>query len=117
MLLKKQEKEDIKRLSGLRTAATSMADVLKDISSRVSFIAEDDSGLTTADTRMLRDVVMSLRDLTATIRDLYGIPNVEEAAKMRIAEERLELDRQRLDTGDDAAVVKVIMAKAEEYAE
>ena len=41
-LLKKQEKEDIKRLSGLRTAATSMADVLKDISSRVIFSNETD---------------------------------------------------------------------------
>ena len=116
-LLKKQEKEDIKHLSGLRTAATSMAGVLKDISAKVSFLSEDDSGLTTADTRMLRDVVMSLRDLTATIRDLYGIPNVEEASRMRVAEERLELERQRLDNGDDASVVTVIMAGSEDYAD
>lgn len=116
-MIKKREKEDIKQLSGLRTAATSMADVLKDISAKVSFLSEDDSGLTTADTRMLRDVVMSLRDLTATIRDLYGIPNAEEASRMRVAEERLELERQRLDNGDDASVVKVIMAGSEDYAE
>ena len=65
----------------------------------------------------MKDVVTALKDLTANIRDLYGLPNVEEAARIRIAEERLELDRQRYDNGEDDAVIRVIMAGSEEYAE
>lgn len=116
-LLKKKEKEDIKHLGSLRTSATAMAEVLQDITAKVSFIGELDGGLKTADTKMVKDVVSALKDLTATIRDLYGLPNAEDAARIRIAEERLELERQRLDQGDDASVVRVILADAEDYAQ
>ena len=115
-LIKNQAKEDAKHLGSLRSAATSMAGVLEEIAGRVAFVMDGDDGYN-ADTKSVKDVVTALKDLTATIRDLYGLPNVEEAARIRIAEERLELDRQRYDNGEDDAVIRVIMAGSEEYAE
>ncbi len=115
-LIKNQAKEDAKHLGSLRSAATSMAGVLEEIAGRVAFVADGEDGYN-ADTKSVKDVVTALKDLTATIRDLYGLPNVEEAARIRIAEERLELDRQRYDNGEDDAVIRVIMAGSEEYAE
>lgn len=114
-LLQKHTEEDIRHLDDLRTAASSMAVVLKDITEKVAEIAGD-GGINRAKTGAAKDVVTAIKDLTSAMRDLYGIPNTEDAARIRIAEERLELERQRLEQGDDASVVRVILDGLEDYA-
>lgn len=62
-----------------------------------------------ADTKAIRDMMATLKDLTAVIRDVYGLPGKEAAAAMRIARAKLKLDQQRAAYGrvsdDDTGVV------------
>lgn len=51
------------------------------------------------DTKALRDMVTAARDLTATVRNLYGLPTEAERASIELARERLELDKRKAAAG------------------
>lgn len=55
------------------------------------------------DTRALRDVAASLKDLTSSVRNLYGLPTAQEEAALQIARDRLELDRIKAAAGQSAS--------------
>lgn len=63
------------------------------------------------DTKALRDVVYMLKELTGMMRDFYNIPTPAQAEAQRIAAERLELEKRRVDadTNEDREVGIVIM--------
>lgn len=67
------------------------------------------------DTKALKDLTGVLKDLTGLVRDLYGIPTQAQAEAQRIAAERLELERRKLDSGSSAPEVLEIVGLPEEY--
>ena len=54
------------------------------------------------DTKALRDLTSALKDLTGLMRDFYNIPTPAQAEAQRIAAERLEIDKRKVDAGDDS---------------
>ena len=49
------------------------------------------------DAKALKDVTAALRDLTAMRRDLFGIPTQSETVAQKIARERLELEKRKVE--------------------
>lgn len=49
------------------------------------------------DTKAMRDIAATLKDLTALLRSLYGIPTYMEQQQMDMARERLNLDKRKVD--------------------
>ena len=52
------------------------------------------------DTKGLRDITTTLRELTGVLRNVYSLPTQAEAEAQRIADERLKLERRKLDEGN-----------------
>ena len=53
------------------------------------------------DTKAIKDMTAVLKDLTALMRDLYNIPTQAQAEAQRIAAERLELEKRKVDAADN----------------
>ena len=49
------------------------------------------------DAKALKDVTSALRDLTAMRRDLFGLPTQGETVAQKIAKEKLELEKRKLE--------------------
>ncbi len=49
------------------------------------------------DAKALKDVTSALRDLTAMRRDLFGLPTQGETVAQKIAQEKLELEKRKLE--------------------
>lgn len=56
------------------------------------------------DTKALKDLTAVLKDLTGLMRDFYNIPTPAQEESQRIAAERLELDKRKVDADADADV-------------
>ena len=71
------------------------------------------------DTKALKDITGVLKDLTSLMRDFYNIPTPAQAEAQRIAAERLELDRRRLDADaeTDAEITVNFIGDLEKYSE
>lgn len=67
-----------------------------------------------ADTRAIRDITASLRDLSCVIRNVYNIPTLQEQQAHEIAVQRLEMERAKtaLNTSDEDSGV-IIIAQSE----
>jgi len=52
-----------------------------------------------ADTKAIRDMVAAVKDLTEVMRDVYGIPNMEAKHGMKMAREKLKLEKARAAMG------------------
>lgn len=63
------------------------------------------------DSRAIKDLTGALKDMTLVLRNLYHLPTQAEIESQRIASERLELDKRKLDaeTGADRSI-KVVLA-------
>ncbi len=72
-----------------------------------------------ADTKAIRDIVASLKDLTAVVRNLNNLPTQAEAEAQSLAKERFELERQKadLDSEDGKEIRVYIAGEAEDYAQ
>lgn len=64
------------------------------------------------DTRALRELAAAMKDLVSVIRDVNGIPTLQEARQLEIAQGRLDLDRQKAalasDVDDDETGVVIL---------
>ena len=70
------------------------------------------------DTKALKDLTGVLKDLTALMRDFYNIPTPQQAEAQRIAAERLELDKKKVENNESAdteVVVKFMSGDIEDY--
>ena len=68
-----------------------------------------------ADTKAMKDVTLLLEKLTGLTRDLYGLPTREQELRRELAEERLALERQKLDNGfGEQQRIEVVFAAGEE---
>lgn len=65
------------------------------------------------DTRAIRDITASLKDLTAVIRNVYDIPTLQEEQARLIAIERLEMERNKavLSEPDDGETGVIVLAE------
>ena len=71
------------------------------------------------DSKSLRELTASIKELVGIMRNVYGIPTQAEAEAQRIAAERLELDKKRAaaDTQDgDRSIRIVVSGEADEWA-
>ena len=59
---------------------------------------EMDNGKKIFNTKAVRNLSGAIRDLTATIRNLHDIPTKAEKEAMKIARERLELEKKKAET-------------------
>ena len=60
------------------------------------------------DTRALRDIAGTMKDLAFVIRDVYGIPKMTEQSAMDIAAKRLLMEQEKLNADEgknDAALI------------
>ena len=53
------------------------------------------------DTKALKDMTAVLKDLTALMRDFYNLPTPAQSEAQRIAKERLELEKRKVDAADN----------------
>jgi hypothetical protein len=67
---------------------------------------------TKGDTRALRELAAAMKDLVSVIRDVHGVPTLQDQAAMELAREKMELDRQKAalsaDIDDDETGVVIL---------
>lgn len=68
------------------------------------------------DTKAMRELTATLKELTGVMRDFYDVPTPGEAEARRIAAERLELERAKIKESDGPEEIRIIMEGAEDYA-
>ena len=63
------------------------------------------------DTRAIKDLTGALKDMTLVLRNLNNLPTQAEAEAQRIAAERLEMDKRKMEREDDVdKEIKVVFA-------
>lgn len=73
-----------------------------------------------ADTKMIRDLVAATKDLTSIMRNLYGIPTLQEEQQLALAREKLEIDKAKAaaympdDEDDETGVIMLAPIKGAE---
>lgn len=68
-----------------------------------------------ADTKAMKDMTKMLRELTDITRDLYGLPDYDQQQRQRLAEEKLALEKLRLDAdGGAGQTIEVVFAAGPE---
>ena len=69
------------------------------------------------DTKALKDMTAVLKDLTALMRDFYNMPTPAQAEAQRIAAERLELDKRKVENDEvtDTEVIVHFTGDIEEF--
>lgn len=123
--VEKSANKKINKLASLQTSADKLAGriatMLEDDKAFNKYLVEVGRGrgeysteertFSKTDTKALRDVVAALKDLTATMRNLYGIATEQEAAQLEIARERLQLDKAKAAqaTGPETGETGVIL--------
>ena len=68
-----------------------------------------------ADTKAMKDMTLLLEKLTGITRDLYGLPTREQELRRELAEERLALEKQKLEGGaGEQTRIEVVFDAGEE---
>lgn len=120
------------KLIRLQTAADSMSEVIADIFQDTEqfkrHIIQTRDGdvwdvdcrtMDKIDAKAIKDITGALKDLALVMRNLYGLPTVQEQSAMDIAAKRLTLEEQKAgaNTGDDDNTGLVEIATVLEEAE
>lgn len=105
---------EVKKLCGLQQAADRLTERINALFSDAEqfnrhIVTRSDGGggsfaeervFLKADTKAIRDLTASLKDLTAVVRNLYNLPTAQERTAMDIALERLRLDQAKAVAGE-----------------
>ena len=110
-VVEKATKKAANQLSSKLTKLQKAADNLADEMAKRT----DNMELCTA--RDVLDYTKSVRELTATIRNLYDLPTAAEKESQRIAAERLEIERKRADSMEVDRSVRVVFEGGEDLRE
>lgn len=103
--------EEIDRLNSLKTASNNLADYINKKIENLVVSNEDIS------VRAIKDYVTAIKDLATTVRSLYNIETISESEARRIANERLELEKKKYDSGQMVTEVNVTFGDgADDYA-
>ena len=60
------------------------------------------------DTRAIRDLTASMKDLTYVLRNIYDLPTKQEQTAMDMAAERLKMDKAKMEGGPDTSETGVV---------
>lgn len=106
--IKRKEDKQVDRLCRLKTGTEKLIetinDALEDEEQFHRYLVSEGGAVHSetvektfrkVDTKAIRDLTMSLRELNSLMRNLYGMPTQQEAEAQRVAAERLKLDQQR----------------------
>lgn len=67
-----------------------------------------------ADTKAMKDMTLMLEKLTGITRDLYGLPTREQELRRALAEEKLALEKKKLEDGFGEQHFEVVFAAGDE---
>lgn len=68
-----------------------------------------------ADTKAMKDMTVMLEKLTGLTRDLYGLPTREQELRRELAEEKLDLEKKKLESGyGEQQRIEVVFEAGEE---
>lgn len=98
--------DNVNKLHGLMAAADDMCQLVSD------FVRQQQGKSTCA--KDIRDLAATLKDMTAVVRNLYGIPTQQERAAQEMAAQRLELEVKRAQAVDSGGVKIEIAGDVEE---
>ena len=115
---------EAKRLGKIIEAANSMSDVIhgvfKDTEQFHRHIVTNTHGDETitsekifekVDSRAIKDLTGALKDMTLVLRNLYNLPTQAEAEAQRIAAERLNMDKRKMEAESSTGKeIKVVLA-------
>jgi hypothetical protein len=126
MIGEERARETAEKLIDLQKAADSLAGIIKQTMTDADqfhrhIVTEGLGGgatkvecrvLPKVDTKAVRDLSASIKDLTFAVRNLNDLPTVQEKETMRLAAEKLEIDKKKaaVDVKDDAETGVVILA-------
>lgn len=123
----KQAAENAKKLLRLQKAADDMASVIegvlkdeKQFHRHLVGAGEAEVVYKKADTKAIRDITVSMRELASLIRNVYDIPTRAEQQAMDIAGKRLQLEERKAEKQEDEdneLRVTFLAPEAEEWAE
>lgn len=119
------------RLGKIIEAANSMSDVIADVFADADqfhrHIVQDKNGedistverrFEKVDSRAIKDLTGALKDMTLVLRNLYNLPTQAEAEAQRIAAERLNLDKRKVENENGAdKTIKIVLGDLEDYAQ
>ena len=113
-VIQKAANADADRLYKLREATMKATDLAL---ARLDLAATEE--LMALDPRGLKDIVGSIKDLAALMRDFFNLPTPAQKEAQRIAAERLELERKRLDAEQnrDNSIEVILPPEVKEWAE
>ena len=112
------------RLGKIIQAANAMGDVIAGVFADADqfhrHIVQDSHGdesitseriFAKVDSRAIKDLTGALKDMTLVLRNLYNLPTQAEAEAQRIAAERLNMDKRKMEaeSGTDKSI-KVVLA-------
>lgn len=124
-----------KQLSDVKTAADTMANVIlktfddpeqfnrhlvqtrkKGVKKKDGILIPFDTETTEekrfkkVDTRAIRDLTSAMKDLTAVLRDLYDMPSLKDQEAIRIASEKLEIEKRKnaIDENDETTGIVLL---------
>lgn len=128
--LERARAREVDHLEALRESADSLAGAVQRITAaedqlymHTGIVRDSDGAETIEETRLsainsktLRDLAASVRELTQAMRNLYGLPTQGEAEAQRIAAERLKLDKQRAEAEEPDREIRIVMDERAEEA-
>ena len=115
---------EAKRLGKIIEAANAMSDVIHGVFNdteqfhrHIVTNTHGDETITSekifekVDSRAIKDLTGALKDMTLVLRNLYNLPTQAEAEAQRIAAERLNMDKRKMEaeSGTDKSI-KVVLA-------
>ena len=123
--LSRAHDEEVDRLRNVRNAADRMGEMIEKIMAEgnqlymhtgivrekggVETIVEKE--LSSVNSKTLRDLVASMKDLTQVLRNLHGIQTISEAETLAMARERLEMDKRKADAAEPDTKIEIIQAE------
>ena len=110
--IEKATRKRAAKLASLMTAADNMTDVINRYSEDTKNFETDGA----MNSQAVKNIVVAIKELTTVIRDLYDLPSYSEREAQRIAGERLELERRRVEADDETdRMITVVMTDMDEY--
>lgn len=126
--LARAREREVDKLESIRATSDRLADQLesilrdeKQIRMHTGIVRHEDGSeeiaereLQAINTKSVRDIVASMKDLTLVLRNLHSIRTDQEQSAERMAEERLQIEKARMEMEKERLELEKAKAKLEE---